>query len=446
MLDPGTFDSKHKSLPFWFFHGKQWYCSKKWRWLIQWKKARSSRSVSGKNFPNFKMLDAKIASALNKIVQYSHFTKKVSLEEQKVYKEDRFLRGRQIAFVICDFFRVTGAHDTVLDYADLISVTLRDDNIQEFDTGWDGSFIIYVKDSIRWWHRKSVQNENTWVCATQNRIRIVRHGDSSENIDSQVSKFWDNGEEEYISQTSIRKLCRQARETWNRSSDRESKGDKWRWRRKRYLFPVERKSPMFERRPVQFRAWEQRSCAKTQNTEPSHLLSQQWHEVEVCRWKEVSRAKVILISFFDHRVDTIWKVLARDRLVSIGILPNVNSIKLNRAVKQVISVLRQHHKVEAPPSKKPKKKLQPFKAEKSDGKGAVAVVRTVPQFGLCLARLGAIRTCEKREVSGKPEAESVGIKSTSTIHTVYATSSKYPRQRTIAWKNTSQKSAKSPTL
>ena len=75
------------------------------------------------------MLDAKIASALNK--------KKVSLEEQKAQKEYRFLRGRQIAFVICDYFRVTGAHDTVLDYTDLFSVTLHDDNIQEFDKGWD---------------------------------------------------------------------------------------------------------------------------------------------------------------------------------------------------------------------------------------------------------------------------------------------------------------------
>ena len=32
---------------------------------------------------------------------------------------------------------MTGAHDTVLDYADLLSVTLRDDNIQEFGTRWD---------------------------------------------------------------------------------------------------------------------------------------------------------------------------------------------------------------------------------------------------------------------------------------------------------------------
>ena len=79
--------------------------------------------TDGKNFPSYEMLDAKIASALNRIIQNSHFKKKVSLEEQNAQKEDRFLRGRQIAFMIYDNFRVTGAHDTVLDHADLFSVS-----------------------------------------------------------------------------------------------------------------------------------------------------------------------------------------------------------------------------------------------------------------------------------------------------------------------------------
>ena len=41
------------------------------------------------------------------------------------------------AFMIYDCFRVTGAHDTVLDYADLFSITLRNDNVQEIDSRWD---------------------------------------------------------------------------------------------------------------------------------------------------------------------------------------------------------------------------------------------------------------------------------------------------------------------
>ena len=106
---------------------------------------KSSRSAAGKNFPNFEMLDAKIASASNKIIQHSHFKKKVSLEEQKAQKEGRFLRGRQIAFMIYDYFRVTGAHDTVLNYVDLLSVTLHDDNVQDFDTRWDEVLLCMSK-------------------------------------------------------------------------------------------------------------------------------------------------------------------------------------------------------------------------------------------------------------------------------------------------------------
>ena len=46
-----------------------------------------SRSIAAKNFPKFKMLDAWTASALNKIIQNTHFKKKVSLEEQKAQKK-----------------------------------------------------------------------------------------------------------------------------------------------------------------------------------------------------------------------------------------------------------------------------------------------------------------------------------------------------------------------
>ena len=41
---------------------------------------KSSRSIEGEDFPNFEMLDARIASALNNIIQNSNFKKKVSLE------------------------------------------------------------------------------------------------------------------------------------------------------------------------------------------------------------------------------------------------------------------------------------------------------------------------------------------------------------------------------
>ena len=106
---------------------------------------RSSSSTRGISMPNFEVLDARIASALNKIIHNSHFKRKISLEEQKAQKEDRFLRGRQIAYLIYEQFRVTGTDDSVENYADLFTIVLRNDDIQEFDSKWDGILLSMTK-------------------------------------------------------------------------------------------------------------------------------------------------------------------------------------------------------------------------------------------------------------------------------------------------------------
>ena len=91
---------------------------------------KSSRSIRVTDGPDFEVLDARIASALNRIIQNTRFKKKVSLKEMKAQKEDRFLRGRQIACLINEYFRVAGANDSVQNYADLFTIVLRNDGIQ----------------------------------------------------------------------------------------------------------------------------------------------------------------------------------------------------------------------------------------------------------------------------------------------------------------------------
>ena len=61
---------------------------------------KTSCSVKGTQTPDFEVLNAKIASALNRIIHNTRFKKKISLEEMKARKEDRFLRARQIAYLI----------------------------------------------------------------------------------------------------------------------------------------------------------------------------------------------------------------------------------------------------------------------------------------------------------------------------------------------------------
>ena len=92
--------------------------------------------------PDFEVLDARIASALNRIIHNSHFKRRVSLEEQKAQKEDRFLQRRQIAYLIYEY---TGANDSVENYDDLYTVALRNDDIQEFDSKWDEILLSITK-------------------------------------------------------------------------------------------------------------------------------------------------------------------------------------------------------------------------------------------------------------------------------------------------------------
>ena len=105
----------------------------------------SSSSSSGISMPNFEVLDVRIASALNKIIHFSHFKRKISLKEQKAQKEDRCLRGRQIAYLIYECFRVIGANDSAEIYADLFTITLRNEDIQEFDSKWGGILLFVTK-------------------------------------------------------------------------------------------------------------------------------------------------------------------------------------------------------------------------------------------------------------------------------------------------------------
>ena len=95
--------------------------------------------------PDLEVRDAKIASELNKIIQNTRFKRNVSLEEHKAHKEDRFPRARQIAYLIYEYFRVTGANDSVENYADLLTIVLRSDDLQEFHSKWNGILLSMTK-------------------------------------------------------------------------------------------------------------------------------------------------------------------------------------------------------------------------------------------------------------------------------------------------------------
>ena len=99
----------------------------------------TSRSIMEQpNFPDFDVLDAMIASALKKrLYTQSNFRKRVGVEEQRAQNSDRILRGRQIAYMIHEYFGATSANEAVQGPADLFTLSLQNDDVQDFDVRWD---------------------------------------------------------------------------------------------------------------------------------------------------------------------------------------------------------------------------------------------------------------------------------------------------------------------
>ena len=126
---------------------------------------KSSRSIQGYTvFLNLEMLDTKIASALKKVIRNAGGQSSGG---------GSFFRGRQAAHMIYHCVLVIGAHGRVLDYADLFTITLRDDDVQEFDTRWDEILLSMTKippdDVLESFYNLRIRESDQF----KNRIGIV---------------------------------------------------------------------------------------------------------------------------------------------------------------------------------------------------------------------------------------------------------------------------------
>ena len=73
--------------------------------------------------------------------RHVHFRKRVSVEEQRAKKYDRFSRVKQIAEMIYEHFRATGAYEAVHGLSDLFNMRLQNDDVQDFDVRWDHALL-----------------------------------------------------------------------------------------------------------------------------------------------------------------------------------------------------------------------------------------------------------------------------------------------------------------
>ena len=232
---------------------------------------KSSRSACGEDFPNLEMLDAKIASALNKLIQNSQFMMNVSLEEQRAEKDDRLPRGRQTAFMIYDYFRVTGAHDTEKHHTDLFSVTLHDDNIQEFETRWDEVLLPMSKipfDDILESLYKLRTRESDQLKTVMELYDMEIHQKMSvpnfQKLKTMVKRSIDQ-------KLRLRNFDARHGRTESGAVVKSRKGSIGAEGGKGICYQRKVKRPVFARRPMQFAPRDPRSCAKTR-THYRHTL------------------------------------------------------------------------------------------------------------------------------------------------------------------------------
>ena len=107
--------------------------------------------------------------------------------------------------MIYDYIPVTDAHDTVLDYADLFSVTLRDDTVQEFDTRWDEVLLSKSKipsDDIL----ESLYKLRTREFAQLKTALELYDMEIHEDLDAQLSEIENDGQKKYRPKTSTAKF------------------------------------------------------------------------------------------------------------------------------------------------------------------------------------------------------------------------------------------------
>ena len=80
----------------------------------------TSASLPERPIPDVENLDCKFASELRKI--FTNFKKQVTAAEGKPQSEKRSLTGRQIAWMICDLYDMSGDNEAILDFRYLTKV------------------------------------------------------------------------------------------------------------------------------------------------------------------------------------------------------------------------------------------------------------------------------------------------------------------------------------
>ena len=188
--------------------------SKKWRWLIQWMilNFRHLLVVFNAKFLKYLMRGLLQHWTESSIIQNS---KEESVwKNKKALKQDRFRRGRQIAFLIYEYFRVTGANVSVENFSDLFTKASSKWWYSGIRFRMGRTFIFNDKIPI-WWHLGRIvqfRNESEKI---HDHIVIVCPGDSSVESSTWLSQIEDDGVKKYRAEFT-KYFWSQTRKSWKK--------------------------------------------------------------------------------------------------------------------------------------------------------------------------------------------------------------------------------------
>jgi hypothetical protein len=107
-------------------------------WISQVESAKSWKELN--NSGEFASLDAKLATALGNILT-GELARQINVVEERLALQMKMIKGRQIAWMIFEHFRITETEGAILEFEDLIAIELRGDNIKQFLNDWESCLI-----------------------------------------------------------------------------------------------------------------------------------------------------------------------------------------------------------------------------------------------------------------------------------------------------------------
>ena len=214
--------------------------------------------------------------------------------------------------------------------------------------------IVYNQDPTRWYSGKFVQIEKTWVWSIQNCVRNVRHTNSSEDVDAQLSEVevdqklrlrnFDAGHEKIETRAVV--LSRRGL-----SGAERGRGICYQWREKRHCSNGSQCSF--------WHASNDRAKPTPKTSPPSEPPTSKTPGRSASRKRNVSRVKYFLKGTCTKSPCKCWH------------RPECQFYKFESSCKFGAECSFAHKQVEGQPSKKPKK---------GDDKSAVAILKSVQQL------------------------------------------------------------------